>query len=257
MHRLRLLIIVIGVFWSGLTCAQDEVGEDGASIHPGMVIVEPTNVLTATADKQEYRLQPYRERRPRWGVAVGVDYSTYTPASYQPDFVTLPFDQVYHSASMPMVDLTFVVKRNLDWGSLGGEVSVGVYQSDSFDPNVVDSTLHLYPVHLGGIFFLDMIAPEPYVVPYISGGAYTMIFKEQTTGTSKNGNTQVAPYVNGGVQLQLDWIDRKAARVAYEDSGIESSYLTLEVRKLMKSSAEKDPDFSDSVTFAAGVRVEF
>lgn len=223
-----------------------------------MVLVEPTNII-ATAVNGEYRLKPYRDRRKRWGGTFSVLYSTYEPVHYEPDFAPPgEFKEVYTQPDLPTVEIGFSVKRNMSFGSFGGEFAVSTYNNNSDNTDLSDSELNLYTLRAGGIVFLDMISPEPYVVPYASAGAYTVIFRESVTdgGVSRNGNTMVAPYVTGGVQFQIDWIDRKAARVAYESSGIESSFVTLEVRKQIKSSAAKDPDFSDDVSFAAGLRVE-
>lgn len=258
MHRASLLIIVIGVFFSVFAYAEDEIetNDDGGSTKPGMVLVEPTHIV-ATSVEGEYRLESYRERRKRWGGTVGIAYSTYEPINYEPDFVARDFSDVYTSPEMPMIELSVSVKRNFSFGSLGGEVGVGVYTNESDNLQLGDSTLTLIPVRAGAVFYLDMISAEPTFVPYIAGGVYTMVFKETLEGVSKNGNTQAAPYFNGGIAFQLDWIDRQAARVAYEDSGIESSFFFLEVRKQMASANAADKDFSNDVSFAAGLRSEF
>lgn len=254
---MSLLIFVIGVSASGLAYAQDEISADGGSVHPGMVLVELPQTLS-TGVGAEQILKPYRERRARWGGTFALDYSSYEPVNYEPDFFAGEFGDVYTSPETPMLDLSLTVKRNLSFGSLGVEMAAGFYSNDSDNLLNSDSTLQLIPVRLGAIFFLDTLSPEPYIVPYVSGGGYVMLFSEkQTAGVTKNGTTQVAPYANLGVQFQLDWIDRPHARIAYEDSGIESSFLMLEVRKQMASSAAKDPDFSNEVSFAAGLRVEF
>ncbi|MBX3020461.1 MAG: hypothetical protein KF799_02190 [Bdellovibrionales bacterium] len=258
MHQIRLLIIVIGVFLSGLAYAQGEieVSEDGGSIHPGMVLVEPTNIVS-TSVEGEYRLVPYRERRKRWGGTVSVGYSTYQPENYEPDFADAAFDEVYSSDDLPMIELGFSVKRNLPIGSIGGELGVGIYVNESDEPDLGESTLNLYLVKLGGVYYMDVLSEEPTIVPYVSGGAYTMIFKESLPGTSKNGNTQVAFYGGLGIQFQLDWIDRQAARVAYESSGIESSFFFVEARTFTSAAAKQDPDFGSTISFAAGIRSEF
>lgn len=258
MHGLRLLIIVIGIFLSGLAYAQGEgeVNEDGGSTKPGMVLVEPDNIVK-TAVEGEYRLKPYRERRGRWGMTFSAAYSTYEPLDYEPDQVTEDFADVYSTPEMPMIEIALGVKRNLDFGSLGGEVAVGVYMNESDDPTLGHSTLQLIPIKLGATLYLDTLASEPLFVPYIAGGVYTISYKESLGGTSNNGNTQVAFYANAGVEMQLDWIDRENARVAYESSGIQSSFLFAEVRTMTEGGAEGDPNLASSMSFAGGLRVEF
>jgi hypothetical protein len=258
MHRLNLLIIVIGAFCGALTYAQDEISEDGGSPHKGMVLVEPTNVLT-TSTKGVYLLKPYAERRPRWGTTFGIGYSTYEPVHYEPNFApTEHFGDVYLTPDVPTLEAQFTVKRNLSFGSLGMELAVGIYRNTSdIDTAIVDSTLTMYPVRLGAVFALDVLASEPFIVPYVAGGLYTVEYREEQGSSSHNGNTQVAPYVNGGLAFSLDWLDRRAARLAYEDSGIQSTYIFAEARKQFPSGDASDPDFENDISFAGGVRVEF
>lgn len=255
---MKLLILVIGIFSSALTYAQDEipVSEDGGSTHPGMVLVEPDNVVR-TSVEGVYKLKPYKERRERWGGTVSLGYSSYEPINYEPDGAAVNFDEVYTSPDMPMIELAVGVKRNLAFGSVGGELSVGVYTNESDETTFGDSTLNLYPIRGGAAFFLDMISQEPTFVPYVAGGVYTIMYKESREGTSHNGNSQVAFYGNLGIQFSLDWIDREAARVAYESSGIQASYLFLEARTQTASSGKNDPDFGNSMAYAGGLRVEF
>jgi hypothetical protein len=150
-----------------------------------------------------------------------------------------------------------VIKRNGSFGSFGLEIGAGIYQNKSDNPTYGDSALRLIPIRLGAALFLDTLGPEPIVVPYIAGGAYTISFREELGGNSHNGNTQVAGYVHAGLAFQLDWIDRKAARVSFQDSGIQSTFIYLEGQNYMKSGNVQDGDFSSDINYAAGFRVEF
>ena len=221
-----------------------------------MVEVEPNNIVPGITEG-EYHLKPYSQRRGEWGKTLSLTYSTFDPIHYGTAFNAGLFDQVYGVPTMPLLELYFGVKRNLAWGSLGGELAAGAYENQSSEPTIVNSTLNLYPVRLGVTLALDAISREPWFVPYVSGGLYEIFFKESLAGSSFHGNTQAAPYIHGGIALCLDWIDRHAARIAYRDSGIESSFLLLEARKQFASTVNRDPDFSNDVSFAAGLRVEF
>jgi hypothetical protein len=83
------------------------------------------------------------------------------------------------------------------------------------------------------------------------------LYKEDNNSTSITGNTQVAPYLNAGVAFSLDWIDKHAARVSYEDSGIEATYAFVEARTQFAAGDDQDPDFSSQINFAGGLKVEF
>ena len=222
-----------------------------------MVIVEPTGVIS-TEVEGEYRLVPYLERRKKWGVTASAGYSSYEPINYEPDFVTMAADEVYSSPDTPMILLSMSVKRNAEFGSLGGELMVGIYNNNSdVDPTIVESTLQLIPIYLGLVLNLDAFSGDPYFVPYVSGGLYTVLYKEEADTRTLNGNTQVAPYLKGGVAFLLDWLDKKAARTGYEESGVQSSYLYAEAMSHMESSAIQDKDFSNDLNWGLGVKVEF
>jgi len=255
MQHVRLLILIIGIFQSGLSFAQVETSTKFTG-EAKMVVVEPTNIITTEKDGN-YQLVPYRERRPSWGTVLSLSYSNFEPLEYEPNFLQVNFDEIYSRPEMPLLELQFAVKKNLSFGSLGGEISVGIYQNDSDEPTLVDSSLQLIPVKLGAVFYLDALRPEPFIVPYVSGGGYIMLYRETLNDSSFSGNTQVAPYFNAGLAFSLDWFDRHAARISYEQSGIEASYAYLEARTQFQAGDDKDPDFSSAVNFAGGLRVEF
>jgi hypothetical protein len=256
MRHLRLLIFVIGIFQSGFSFAQEEVSAEFSG-KPGMVYVEPSNVISTEIDG-EYKLVPYKERRPKWGTTFSVGYSSYEPIYYEPDFVTMDPEELYSSPDTPLIEIKFAVKRNAPFGSIGGELGVGIYMNNSdVDETIIESSLEIIPVTLGGVLTFDTIGREPFVAPFLAGGLYTMIYKEETDSRTLNGNTQVAPFMSAGVNFLLDWLDRKAARTAFHDSGVQASYLYASVSKYFESSAAKDKDFSNDANFAVGLRVEF
>lgn len=239
---------------SGLAYAEDE---DDARAKKGLVYVEPSAV-SSVESQEEYKLVPYVDRRNKWGFVFGVGYSTYEPINYEPDFTPVNFSDVYTSPELPMIELQVTVKRNIPLGSLGMEIGAGIYKNDSDNTELSDSTLTLIPVRVGASLHLDTLTPDPIFVPYIGGGAYTMIFREELPGgTSKNGNTEVAFYIHGGAALSVGWLDRDGARLAYQESGVEATYLYAEIQKYMPSNNVADGDFSNEVSYAGGLKLEF
>ena len=220
------------------------------------ITVEHAPVLSIQVEGQ-YQLKPYRERRPAWGKTFGVAYSTYAPTNMEPQFIQANYSDVYDSPDVPNIELNFAFKKNSPVISWGAEVSVGIFQVSSLDENLVNSSLQVIPVRVGAILLLDSLTPEGYFVPYVSGGAYTMIYKEDNNSVSVTGNTQVAPYFTAGMAFSLSWIDKHAARTSYEDSGLENTYAYLEGRSFLPAGGDKDPDFSSDINFAGGFKVEF
>jgi hypothetical protein len=248
MHGARLLIIIIGIFAGSLSWAEE------AEPKPGMVIVEPPTVTKLSAEGN-YELTPYLERRGDWGFTASIGASSYSPINYEPDFLADDFKNVYKPFYMPMMELMFSVKRNLSFGSLGVEFGGGYYKNIS-DSDAVDSELQLIPVRIGAVYYMDH-SENAHYVPYVAGGAYMMIYNESQANSSVNGNTQVAPYIHGGMAFSLERLDPSAARLSYEDSGLQNTYGYVEVSKMFAANTASDPDFEDTISFGLGFRLEF
>ena len=267
---LRTLSVLIGISGVYIDAARAEVvvsttqaqisAEGAVSEKPepddGLwVEVEQSQVLPSDITGVYY-LIPYRNRRENWGSTFSIGYSSFTPVSYEPNFVASDYKDIYPTAEMPLIEIQYSIKRNLAIGSLGVEAAVGFYQNKS-DSDLIESSIELIPIRLGANLYLDNLWFEPYVVPYVAGGLYTILYEESVAAASYGGNTQVAPYMSVGVQAQMNWIDRTAARISHTDYGIENTFIYIEGRQMMMSQAENDPDFSTGFNWGAGMRLEF
>jgi len=256
-----LLFGFLGLYIDTATAQAEETSRGGSTnVSEGpddglWVEVEPTNLLPSDITGIYY-LIPYRNRRDSWGKTVSVGYSSFTPINYEPNFIAANYDDIYTGASMPLIEIQASIKRNFALGAVGAELGVGMYQANS-NSDLIESDIQLIPIRLGMNFSLDNLYHEPFVVPYAMAGAYIVMYEENTAAVSFGGNTQVAPYYGLGLALQLNWVDREAARISYLESGIENTYLYLEARKFMASGAAADPDFSTGFDWGAGVRLEF
>ncbi len=240
---------------SPLAYSEVEESADGGSKTPGMVIVEPTFVLSSKVDEQ-FDIKPYLDRRPRWGFIWSLGYSSYTPENVEPDTSIYSYDDVYGSPSTPLLEGQMGIKRNMSMGSLALEFGAGFFEAKG-DPSLSDSKLNLIPIRLGATFILDTFSREPFIAPYASVGGYVIYYKETLAATSLNGTTQMAPYYSLGLNLQLDWIDRYASRVAFERSGVQNSFIYVELRQFLASASASDPDYGSSINYGGGLRVEF
>jgi hypothetical protein len=229
--------------------------DDESSAESHKVFVEPSYVeVTKTEDL--FRLMPYKERRGKWGTTVSIAYSSYEPENFESNFVAKENSQPYEKADLPLIEGQLVYKRNTSYGSLGGELGVGMYENESDDP-VIESNLSFRMYRLGAVIALDAFAKEPLIVPYGSAGAYMIEYEETLGEVHHKGNTQLAPYLTAGFMFQLDWLDRRSARISYEESGTQSSFAFVEGRTMLASSEESDPDYSSSLHWNAGIRIEF
>lgn len=251
-----LLVLYIGTFCGVLNAAVVEPDPEVlAKEHK--VFVEPTYV-EVTKTQSEFKLQPYSERRHTWGFNASFGYSTYEPENYEPAFGGPNYKTVYGRPTIGTVEAIFSFKRNMPGFSFGLDLGVASFRNDHSDDTYVGSVLNFIEGRIGGVLYADSIfGSDQWVVPYVAGGGYMMFYKENLLGNEFGGTTQVAPYVNGGLAMVLDWIDPHAARIGYEQSSVQRSYFYVEARKYFISNVKKDPDFSNTVSGGAGVRVEF
>ena len=219
----------------------------------GKVILEPLNVQKEEKEGR-YKLIPYNQRRKKWGSSIQAGYSFFKPENYIPDFSAFDFVDVYGDENQPIIEIQYVYKRNFNLIAVGVELSYGNYSVTSLDGA---SELNLNPARIGFVFDLDGFMNEPRVVPYVSFGGYVMMYKEKQGTSLLDANTSVAPYYSAGIKMQLNWMDTEASRTAYEDSGIENTFLFVDVRQFMASSVEQDKIFETEPFMTAGLNIEY
>jgi hypothetical protein len=264
MHRVRhrvkfnlLLVLYIGTFCSVLNATVEEEPDLETLEKHGTVYVEPSDLATTSSDRQ-WSLRSYKERRRHWGVYIGAGISNYEPLNFNPNYSPNTYRKTYGQPWTGLIEGNLTVKRNFDAFGVGIEVSGGNLDNGRSNKAISDTNLNITEVRVGAALYFDMLFKEPYAVPYVSGGAYEMIYKESLGGNATGGTTQAAPYINGGVMMQLDWLDPSAAHASYRESRIQSSFAYLEARKYFASAKSKEPeDFSNDVSFDAGIRIEF
>ena len=224
-----------------------------------LVEVEPNNILPAELSSTQ-ALVPYKIRRPRWGHLFSITYSQFNPVNYEPDVnpTSEDFETLYGTAQTPLIELSYAYKWNMSLGSIGGEISYGVYSNENAEEAILgDAKLDLQIARLGLRYNIDNFSLEPKLVPYGFAGVYTVIFDETQADLSFNGTTGPAIYYGGGLMLQLGWLDPVAAVDAYTESGIENTFVFAEARQFLSSSEANDPDFSTDVDFNFGLSLEF
>ncbi|MCC6276696.1 MAG: hypothetical protein IT289_02130 [Oligoflexia bacterium] len=196
---------------------------------------------------------PYKKRRGTWGAVVGAQASAFKPVNYVPDFRrTQVYDTYYTSGGGIMPEATLGLKFNFFLGSL---VAGATYGSLSATNETDRSTITVSPATATVSLYLDNFFNEPYVVPYGFGGMYTVFYKESVGGLSVSGNSPFAPVVGGGLMFQMDWIDNDGNDYAYNEYGLENTYLYVEARMFLDPGS--GPDFSTPLQLGGGMKLEF
>jgi len=247
---LRQLLIVSVLFACGSVKAAETEPQSSPSGYPYSQSIEDDW-------KKNNPLISYRERRNTWGALVSVGYSNYSPEDYDPDFVVNQnYGDFYGELDQPMIEGRVSAKFNISIFSLSADLTIGHLQNNG----KFGSTLSLTPVQAGGTLALDGIFGEPYLVPYISAGLYSVFYRETLASQKVEGRTTPAPYYATGLRLQLDWIDQSASDQSLMDYGLENTFVFAEGRHFAPS-GDLVPDVSSSddtpYMINAGLCVEF
>jgi hypothetical protein len=197
-------------------------------------------------------LKPYSERRSTIGFNLAVGYSSYSPLDYKPDFVVNnSFDNYFGAAETPLIEVTLGPKLNMSFGSIALDLGAGYYNNENRDKG----NLKLIPVRAGATYAMDNLSRDPVLVPYASAGAYVVYYEEKLASQKVGGNTSPGLYYAGGLAIQLNWLDETSASIAYDETGLENTFLFAEGRSFVL--AGNVPNLSSEIQWGAGLRLEY
>ncbi len=257
-HSCILALILIGTSVFCLNLRSETQDEGLAKFQSDGLVEVDALYVEPTLKNTNYTLMDYKNRRQESGVTFTIAKTLFEPAFYQPKFSIDTFQTVYGEKEGTGVDVSFGQKNNLSIFSYTYEFGVNIYNVASLESATDVSDLKLISLLAGIKITLDTIFDEPYVVPFISAGGYLTRFEEVQNGNpTYSGNTQPAGYYAGGLLIQLDWVDRYMSRQAYEESGLENTFIFVEGRKFLASSNGVDPDLESEVHLSAGLQLEF
>ncbi|MBC87595.1 MAG: hypothetical protein CL677_10510 [Bdellovibrionaceae bacterium] len=237
------------------------LAQDSIQVEPGdgLVVVEPVGVEANIVDGK-YELLAYPERRPPWTTSFGISYGNFDPLDYESEFSGEFYEDIFAIDDSSLIEFELTFQRNLSFGSLAIEVALGYYSANASDEYVDATTdnisINLTQLRMGGRFSLDTIFDTPYVVPYASLGAYLMYYEESLNSRSVFGNTSPAIYYSAGAKFQLNWLEPEIAHQAYQQYGMQNTFLFIEARQTLESVTEADPNFSSEVTLSGGLSIE-
>lgn len=199
-------------------------------------------------------LVPYKIRRETLGWTIGFQWAGFNPSNYRPSFSTQNFDQFYGQGN-GSIEVCVGSKLNFALGSVGPQITAGVFNVQNSRNN---AQLQVVPITAGLTYYLDVLFDQPYIVPYATFGLYTGLFNETRQGLSAKGNSAFAPFYAVGLQVRLDGIDSDAHDAAYEEYGLENTFIYGEMRSFLTASIGSSvADLSTPLQFGAGLRFEF
>ena len=236
-----------------LTCQANAAPSPNGNRH-GLVEVDHYPYVKTNNPRHPYRPISYRGRRRAFGMYFFAGVSLYQPKFVIDKQDTLGNPTDYSAAQTNLTGGGISPKWNSPVGSLGLDLAAGVYQVPT---TAGGGTGVIATIFQGGVSWtLDTVLPNPYVAPYVSAGYYRVNYTETGSNHLISKTTSIAPYVAGGVLVQLNWLDLKDSISLWQQTGIINTYLYLEGRSWLRG-APTEPDFSSPMAYAAGLKLEF
>lgn len=235
------------------TTEKEEIKEEEAKPTEAGVEVEENRLKAAKrVCKCEYAIDtPYKIRRTNFGGSFGIQWGAYNPINYSTLVGT--YADVYFTQRPGAVEVSFGMQWNFFLGSIGPQMTIGYFNVNNATSG---ATLTLLPVTAGITYQLNNVFKEPYVVPYGTFGSYSVVYNEALQGLSVKGNSPFGLFYAGGLMFQLDWMDEEAHNSAYQDYGIENTFLFVEARSFL-TAPNPVPDMSTPLQIFAGLKTEF
>ncbi|MBX9767875.1 MAG: hypothetical protein K2X47_11435, partial [Bdellovibrionales bacterium] len=203
------------------------------------------------------QFEPYKDRRQRWATLFNIGTSFFNPTEYEPEYAVGAFNNLYGQGIGETIDISMGAKLNLgNAGALAFLIGGGQYKKTASN----GSSLSLTPVTAGAVYYLDTLFKEPYVVPYVGGGGYTLFYREALASSAVGGRTGFGFYYVAGLAFQLDWMDEYGDLHQFSESEIENTFIYVEARgtsEVLTPESIKQKNFSNMFHAAAGLRFEF
>lgn len=202
--------------------------------------------------------EDYKIRRKTHGGSVNVT----TENIYMADYTSLHDDEIYEALwgqeDVSLVQLGLNYKYNFTLGSLN--LGIGYGHGSLLDDRIGDErTIALDKSSASIQFLLDNLMREPYFVPYVGASIFNFKINEYVKSTDQT-YEMTSSYGNSftvGFLIQLSWMERETSRLAYQENGIENTYLDVFWTQYENPNEDPDPSIQSDLNWGAGLRVEF
>lgn len=200
----------------------------------------------------------YKEQRTTHGAYFSVDYEDLDLTNYITTVGARQFYGDVFDTPVPLLKIAADYKFNFSIASLAFGLEYGK-GSLTDDKTGQDRTIDISKYGLGIKLALDMITPEPYVVPYLGFNAWKMDISENATSPAETfeGTTEIGFNYTAGLLIQLNWIDSDSARDSKFGWGLKNTFLDLYATKYAQTTGEMDANTETDVLFGGGLRLEF
>ena len=146
--------------------------------------------------------------------------------------VTGDFKTKYASQSGAWVEVSAEVQPITSWGILGVRATSGLNYIQAAGVN--KSNFQVIPIHVGLAYHLKYFRHQLFV-PFVEGGGSYYFINQ--TGQASYSRTREGYYLSSGLQLNLNYIEKRVAERFDLNYGVNNTYLTAEYRYISTPNA--------------------
>ena len=151
---------------------------------------------------------------------------------YVPNKATGPnndFQTNYGSKNGAWTEISLELQPITSWGVLGVRATSGIYYVSGGG-----ATFKGVPIHIGPTYHFKYFRHQLFV-PFVEGGMSFYFLKQ--TGNNSYNRTREGYYMSGGLQLNLNYIEKRVAERFDLNYGVNNTYFTAEYRYISTPNA--------------------
>lgn len=201
---------------------------------------------------------PYKERRRTHGANFGIHLENYVPGRWESLIDSEYYEDTYGKTPIALTSFEGGYKYNFVLGSVSFMGGIGYGEATTTFLGA-SRVMGVYKYFGRGMYTLDNLLPEPYIVPYVAGSVWQMRIKESETGSSDGGTvtTGIGFDYSFGALFQLNWMDPELAAQTLNENGIQNTYLDIFATQYLKTIKKADSSLASNFILGFGLRLEF
>ena len=238
--------------------ASEEMDQRQDMKYPDEPVVVESRPYVWDKSKDRFRLPYYRYRKSRWGLYVQGGVQKYNPSAVRNKRTLRDRATNYEGTVPDTFEVQISPRLDIRVGTIAFDVGYSSYSIQATDGSAANLSVSLPRV--GATFLFDTLFKEPYVVPYASLGFFQAQYNQSDSGTEgqpATGTSPISSYFSIGLLLQLNWIDSEQAALAFDELGLENSYIFGEYRTYTGPDGIDTRGLASDETLAFGLRLEF
>lgn len=204
-------------------------------------LVAPTEVSVET--QQDFTAN-YKERRTSHGALFSINMEKFYPIDYRSLFDDSHIEEIIGEDRFDLIGGEIGYKYNIS------VLSAAILASYSTGKKVgtfsgTERSISVSKQGVSANIALDGVFAEPWIVPYVQGGAHQFSVSEENPTETKSATTGISMNYRYGLLFQLDWIengiDKSAEADRLRSSGLENTYIDIYFAEYLASADAIDP----------------